>query len=317
LNVLITGVTGLIGSHLAKHLLKNPDFNIFGLKKWRSNEKNILSFKQKMILIEGDITDYKSVLHVLRESKPDIIFHLAAHSYPKESEDAPFLTFHVNIIGTTNLFEALKELQLKPKVHIACSSAAYGEVPLESIPIKEDELLNPLTPYGISKIAQEKLGFYYFKNAGIPTYMTRFFNQIGPGQNERSSVQTFCKQIAMIEKGIIPPILKVGNLDAKRDFTDVRDTVRALELLMEKGMPGEVYNIGSGGAITIREILAEIINKTNVKVGVQIDPKRLRKNDEPILLGDISKFQKDTGWTPRYQIEETIDSILNYWRENV
>jgi GDP-4-dehydro-6-deoxy-D-mannose reductase len=317
LKVLITGVTGLIGSHLAKYFIDNTDYQVFGLKRWRSDEKNIISFKHKIKLFEFDITDYVSLLKIIKEVKPDLIYHLAAQSYPKESTEAPFLTFDVNINGTVNLLEAVKELQIEPKIHIACSSASYGIVEEINNPIKEETKLLPLTPYGISKVAQEQLGYLYYKNYGIQTYMTRFFNQVGPGQNERSSIQTFCKQVAMIEKGDLPPIIKVGNLNPKRDFTDIRDTVKALDLLLLKGRPGEVYNIGSGKAISIRRVLDIILQKADCKVEVEIDASRLRINDEPILQGNINKFQADTSWKPVYKIEETIDTILNYWRKNI
>lgn len=314
MKVLITGVTGLIGSQLAKYFIENTDFEVYGFKRWRSDEQNIHSIKNQLKVMEGDITDYSSVIKAVKEIKPDLIYHLAAQSYPKESMEAPYLTFDVNINGTTNLLEAIKELNLNPKVHIACSSASYGYVDESKIPIKENTALLPLTPYGISKAVQEQLGYLYYKNYGIQTYMTRFFNQIGPGQNERSSVQSFCKQIALIEKGKIPPTIKVGNLDSKRDFTDIRDTVKALELLLLNGKPGEVYNIGSGKAISIRNILEIILKKSACQIDVDVDSSRLRLNDEPILQGDISKFQKDTGWAPRYDINMTIDSILDYWR---
>nr|WP_263326529.1 GDP-mannose 4,6-dehydratase [Neobacillus sp. Marseille-Q6967] len=317
MKVLITGVTGLIGSHLAKHLIENTDFKVFGFKRWRSNEKNILRIKNQLNLIEGDISDYRSVMKSLQEIKPDFIYHLAAQSYPKESMEAPYFTYDANINGTINVLEAIKEMNINPRVHIACSSASYGNVDESRVPIKEDTPLLPLTHYGISKAVQEQLGYLYYKNYGIQTYMTRFFNQIGPGQNERSSVQSFCKQIALIEKGILPPILKVGNLEPKRDFTDIRDTVKALELLLLKGKPGEVYNIGSGNAISIRRVLEIILKKSACKVQVEVESSRLRIVDEPILQGDISKFQSDTGWTPTYDIEMTIESILDYWRNTV
>lgn len=315
--MLITGITGLIGSQLAKYFIENTDYDVYGFKRWRSNENNIASFKDKIKCIEGDITDHLSVYNLLQEAAPDYVYHLAAQSYPNESIKSPFLTYDTNIYGTLYLLEGIKELDLDPKVHIACSSASYGFIDEKCIPINEETPLRPLTPYGISKSVQEQIGYQYYQQYGIKTYMTRFFNQIGPGQNERSSVQSFCMQVALIEKGKIPPIIKVGNLSVKRDFTDVRDTVKALDLLLLKGKPGEVYNIGSGKSISIERILEIIIRKAKCKVEVQSVPERMRKNDELILEGDINKFIKDTGWYPQYQIEETIDTILEYWRSKI
>jgi len=317
MNVLITGITGLVGSHLADYLVEFPQVRVFGFKRWRSNPRNIAHLVNRVAMLEGDVEDPSSVELALRQSQPSRIFHLAAQSYPRESWDAPIATFNANVVGTINLLEAVRRLGLSTVVHIACSSAEYGYILPEEVPITEDHPLRPLSPYGVSKVAQELLGYQYAANFGLRTVMTRSFNHIGPRQGDRCAVQTFCKQVAEIEAGLKPPVVKVGNLAPRRDFSDVRDVVRALWLLAEKGRPGEVYNLCSGQAPTIGEILDQVLSMARVPMQVEVEEARLRPSDEPILLGDNSKLRRDTGWSPQIPLAQSIADILDFWRQEL
>jgi GDP-4-dehydro-6-deoxy-D-mannose reductase len=317
MNVLITGLTGLVGSHLAEYLLTIPGVNVYGLKRWRSDATPIRHLSGRITIIEGDVEDRSSVERAIALSQPDRIFHLAAQSYPSESWDAPVLTMAANVMGTLNLLETVRHRWPQAAVHIAGSSAEYGAIRPEDCPIRETMPLRPLSPYGVSKVAQELLAYQYFVNFGIRTYITRSFNHIGPFQGERTAVQTFCKQVAEIEAGLRPPVVLVGNLTTRRDFSDVRDVCRALWLLMERGRPGEPYNLCSGVAPTIAEVLGLVLERTSVRVTVQQDPARLRPSDEPILQGDNQKLRQDTGWEPEIPLAASIDWILAYWRARV
>lgn len=314
MNVLITGLTGLVGSHLAEYLLEQPGVTVYGFKRWRSDPATIRHLVGRIEIIEGDIEDRSSVERAIALSRPDRIFHLAAQSYPSESWDAPALTVQTNVIGTINLLETVRHRSPHTAVHVAGSSAEYGFIRPEDCPIAETLPLRPLSPYGVSKVAQELLAYQYFANFGLRTYLTRSFNHIGPRQGERTAVQTFCKQVAEIEAGLRPPVVRVGNLTPRRDFTDVLDVCRALWLLVERGRPGEPYNLCSGEAPVIGDVLHLVLSKSHVAVTIEEDPTRLRPSDEPILLGDNSKLRADTGWSPQIALSESIDRILAYWR---
>jgi len=314
LRVLITGITGLIGSHLADYLLELGDVEIFALKRWRSDEANIKHLFGKVHLIEGDIQDAASVKEVIDISRPDKIFHLAAQSYLIPSWQAPALTMQVNVVGTINLLEAVRNAGLDPFIHIAGSSASYGIVREEDVPIKETHPIRPLSPYGISKATQDMLGHQYYHSYGMKIVVTRSFNHVGPRQGERCSAQTFARQVAEIEASLREPVIYVGNLKPKRDFSDVKDIVKALWLLSEKGRIGESYNLCSGKAVSIQTVLDTILSLSDIKVEVQVDPARLRPSDEPILMGDNSKLKQDTGWEPKIPLEVTLKDILDSWR---
>ncbi|GIW08458.1 MAG: GDP-mannose 4,6-dehydratase [Dehalococcoidia bacterium] len=317
MNVLITGLTGLVGSHLAEYLLSQPGVKVFGFKRWRSDSATFRHLVGKIEIIEGDIEDRSSVERAIALSQPDRIFHLAAQSYPSESWDAPALTVQANVLGTINLLETVRHRSPNTAVHIAGSSAEYGFIRPEDCPIPETLPLRPLSPYGVSKVAQELLAYQYHVNFGLRTFITRSFNHIGPRQGERTAVQTFCKQVAEIEAGLRPPVVRVGNLTPRRDFTDVLDVCRALWLLMERGRPGEPYNLCSGNAPVIGDVLQLVLSKARVAVTIEQDPARLRPSDEPILLGDNTKLRTDTGWTPEISLSESLDRILAYWRSRL
>lgn len=314
MRVLITGVTGLIGSHLANFLINEESFSVWGLKRFRSDTKNIKDLR-KLKVLNGDILDQTSMEKIIKASRPDIIFHEAAQSYPAESWDAPKATLETNILGTLNILEAARKLKRPPKTFLACSSAEYGIT--DKAPTDENHLLRPVSPYGVSKVATEALGYQYHVNYDLPIFLGRYFIQVGPGQDERTSIQTFCQQMAMIEASKQKPIIFVGNLKPRRDFLDVRDGVRATWLLVNKGKPGEPYNICSGKAPTMHEVLDMVIKQGKKKVKVKVNPKRLRSTDEPIIQGSHKKLTQDTGWKPQVSLKETITWVLNYWRERV
>mgnify|MGYP001070808823 CR=1 FL=1 len=318
MRVLITGITGFAGSHLADYILTNhPDVKIYGLVRWRSRMENILHIQDKIELSEADLKDIVSLRNCLEEIKPDRVFHLAAQSFVPTSWKCPAETFAINAIGQINLFEAILSLKLNPKIQVAGSSEEYGQVFSDEIPMKETNPLRPLSPYAVSKVAQDLLAFQYFKSYGLRTVRTRGFNHTGPRRGEVFVTSSFAKQIAEIEKKKRDPVIRVGNLEAKRDFTDVRDIARAYWLSLEKGEEGEVYNIGTGKAYAMREILDNLLSLSRVKVKTEIDPKRLRPSDVPVLLSDSTKFRRLTGWKPEIPLKQTLTDLLNYWRERV
>lgn len=315
--VLITGITGFAGSHLAEHLLDLGGFEIYGLYRWRSRTENIEGFKDKLNLIEGDIRDASSMRHLIEEIKPDWVFHLAAQSYVPMSWKAPVETLSTNIIGEANLFEACRKADCDPLIHIAGSSEEYGLVHPDEVPIKETNPLRPLSPYGVSKVAQDLLAFQYFKSYGLKVIRTRAFNHTGPRRGKVFATSNFARQIVMIEKGKAEPVIRVGNLEAVRDFSDVRDVVRAYTLTLKRCKPGEVYNICSGKGIKIRELLDMLLAQADVNIKIKEDPARMRPSDVGFLIGDATRFRERTGWKPEIAFEQTLADLLSFWRERV
>ncbi len=315
--VLITGITGFAGSYLAEYLLGKKNIRVFGMKRWRSKLDNLAGISDKVILRECDIKDYSSVQEILGEVKPDMIFHLAAQSFVPTSWNAPSETIDTNIIGELNIFEAVRRLGINPLIHVAGSSEEYGAVRKEDIPIKETTLLNPLSPYAVSKVGQDLLGYQYSKSYGLKIVRTRAFNHTGPRRVEVFVASNFANHIARIEKGIQEPVIYVGNISAIRDFTDVRDIVKGYWLSLEKGEPGEVYNICSGKGYSIKEVIDILKSLSKKKFTVKKDPSRMRPSDVPILIGDNTKFVKRTGWKPEIPFEKTLKDILEYWRVNI
>ncbi|MGB5160323.1 MAG: GDP-mannose 4,6-dehydratase [Thermoanaerobaculia bacterium] len=318
MRALITGVTGFAGSHLADYLLaEQPEVEIFGIRRWRSRMENIEHLDGRLQLRECDLRDPAAIQGVLAEVRPDYIFHLAAQSFVPASWRAPSETLMTNILGQTNIFEAVRVLELDPVIQIAGSSEEYGLVLPDEVPIKETNPLRPLSPYAVSKVAQDLLAYQYFRSYGLKTVRTRGFNHTGPRRGEVFVTSNFAKQIASIEAGLREPVIRVGNLDAQRDFTDVRDMVRAYWLAVSKATHGEVYNLASGRAVTIRELLDQLLALSDTEVEVQVDPDRLRPSDVEILLGDYSKFRSDTGWEPSIPLEQTLKDTLDYWRQKL
>ncbi len=315
--VLITGITGFAGSHLAEHLLDTGGYDVFGLFRWRSRMENIEAFRNKVKLIEGDIRDAVSMWHLAEEIQPDWVFHLAAQSYVPMSWTAPVETLSTNIEGEANLFEACRKASCDPLIHIAGSSEEYGMVKPDEVPIKETNPLRPLSPYGVSKVAQDLLGYQYFNSYGLKVIRTRAFNHTGPRRGDVFVTSNFAKQIVAIEKGKTDPVIKVGNLDAVRDFTDVRDVAKAYALALQKGEPGEVYNICSGVGLKIHQLLDKLVEMAHVDIKIEKDPARIRPSDVKLLIGDPTKFRTQTGWEPLIPFEQTLADILEFWRERL
>jgi GDP-4-dehydro-6-deoxy-D-mannose reductase len=317
MRVLITGLTGFVGSHLADYLVARGDVEVFGTHRWRSRMDNVEHLRGRIHLVECDLRDAAAARRVLREVRPDRIFHLAAQSFVPTSWLMPGETITGNVMGQLNLLEALRDLELPARVQIAGSSEEYGLVRPEEVPIREDHPLRPLSPYGVSKVTQDLLAYQYWRSYGLHIVRTRGFNHTGPRRGEVFVTSSFARQLAEIEKGLREPVVWVGNLDSVRDFTDVRDMVRAYWLALERGAPGEVYNICSGRGHTARQVLDILLGLTSVRVEVREDPARMRPSDVTLLVGDCSKFRAATDWRPTIPFEVTLKDVLDYWRQRV
>ncbi len=315
--VLITGINGFVGSHLSEYILENKLGEIYGTYRKNEDLSNIKEINKKINLVECDITDSYGVDKTIEEISPEYIFHLAAQAFVPSSWKSPIETMNANIFGPLNIFEAIKKHNKEIRIQIAGSSEEYGLVKENEVPITEDNPLRPLSPYGVSKVAMDLLGYQYNKSYGLKIIRTRAFNHEGPRRGEQYVTSNFAKQVALMETGEQEPVLKVGNLEAKRDYTDVRDMVKAYWLATEKGIPGEVYNIASGKAYKI-QIIVDILQKiSKIEFEVKQDPKRLRPSDVQILLGDSTKFRKQTGWKPEIPFEKTMQDLLDYWRKKI
>lgn len=317
MRVLVTGITGFVGSHLTEYLLTLKNLEIWGIERWRSPKDNVEHLLDKIHLVECDIRDSFSVEKAIAEIKPEKIFHLAAQSFVPTSWHSPAETITTNILGELNIFEACKTLGINPTMQIAGSSEEYGMVYPNETPIKETNPLRPLSPYGVSKVGQDLLAFQYFMSYKLNVIRTRGFNHTGPRRGEVFVESNFAQQIVNIEKGHQEPVIHVGNLDARRDYTDVRDMVKGYWLSSEKCEPGEVYNICSGKDYTIRKVLDILLSLSKVKVTIKQDTSRMRPSDVEILLGDNTKFCKATGWKPEIPFEKTMEDLLNYWRAKI
>jgi GDP-4-dehydro-6-deoxy-D-mannose reductase len=342
MRVLITGITGFAGSHLAEYILANhPDVAVYGTYRWRSRMESLeeLSNQGKIDLIEGryptgadlrddthrgrvtllhcELTDAGAVEKLISSVQPQRIFHLAAQSFVQSSFDEPAATFHINVNSQLNILEAIRRHDTQIRMHIAGSSEEYGLVHPDEVPMKETNPLRPLSPYAVSKVAQDKLAYQYFKSYGLHLVVTRGFNHTGPRRGIIFVTSTMARQIALIEAGKHEPVIYHGDLTSKRDWTDVRDMVRAYWLALEKGEAGEVYNVGRGKCWSIREMLDILLTHSKVKIKTQEDPARLRPSDVPILWADTAKFQRATGWEPVIPFEQTLADLLDYWRERV
>jgi len=313
---LITGITGFVGSHLAELQLEKG-LEVHGIERPRSRNENIVHIKDKVKVHEADIRDSNSIRKTIKAIEPDYIFHLASQSFVQHSFTAPEETLTTNIVGNLNILEAVRQLNLNPIIQVAGSSEEYGLVKEDEVPIKETNPLRPLSPYAVSKIAQDNLSRQYHHSYGLKTVVTRAFNHTGPRRGEVFATSNFAKQIAEIEKGKKEPVIHVGSLEAKRDWTDVRDIVRAYLLSVEKCDYGEIYNICAGKAWRIDEMLNMLLQMSNANIEVKQEENRLRPSDVPLLLGDCTKFREKTGWKPEIPFDVTLRDLLNYWRERV
>jgi GDPmannose 4,6-dehydratase/GDP-4-dehydro-6-deoxy-D-mannose reductase len=318
MRVLITGITGMVGSHLAEYILANhPGVEVHGLVRWRSPRANIEQIQPKLFLHCAELRDLNSLVILLTKVKPERIFHLAAQSYVTTSFDAPADTLHTNVIGTTNLLDAVRIVGIDPIIHICSSSEVYGQVTKDEVPIRESNPLRPASPYAVSKVGEDMIALQYFLSYGIKAIRTRMFTHTGPRRGDIFAESAFAKQIAEIEAGVRPNPLKVGNLDSVRTFSDVRDAVKAYWLLLEKCTPGEVYNIGGNQTMTVGEMLEMLKGMANTKIEHEVDRALLRPSDVTLQIPDISKFQSATGWEPEISLEKTLRDLLDYHRNRL
>lgn len=327
MKALITGITGMVGSHLADFLLENTDWEIFGMCRWRSPMDNLshllerVNRKDRIQLIDGDLCDTLSLQRAVETSNPDYVFHLAAQSYPTTSFTSPIHTLDVNILGTARLLEALRHCKgIDPVVHVCASSEVFGRVSKENLPISEDCAFHPASPYAISKSGTDLIGRFHAEAYGQKVMTTRMFTHTGPRRGDVFAESTFAKQIALIEADLIPPIVKTGNLNSLRTWADVRDAVRAYYMLVTiNPTPGEFYNIGGTHTHTIAEMLDFLISLStrSKEIKIETDPERIRPLDADAQIPDTSKFSKHTGWKPEIPFEKTMNDLLDYWRTRV
>lgn len=323
---LITGITGMVGSHLADFLLANTDWEVHGVCRWRSPMDNVehlldrVNRKDRMAFHYADLNDYASLVAVVQKVQPDYVFHLAAQSYPKTSFDAPEDTMNTNILGTLRLMDVFHKFKPDAIIHNCASSEIFGRVPKELTPIKEDTPFHPASPYAISKVGTDLVGRYYSEAFGMTIMSTRMFTHTGPRRGDVFAESTFAKQIAMAEAGLIPPVIKTGNLESLRTWADVRDAVRAYYMLVTMNpIGGEYYNIGGTHVCTVKAMLDFLINSSTIKgeLTVETDADRLRPIDADLQVPDTTKFTTHTGWKPEITFETTMTDLLNYWRERV
>ncbi|KGX37843.1 3-beta hydroxysteroid dehydrogenase/isomerase family protein [Burkholderia pseudomallei MSHR3335] len=316
----------MVGSHLADFLLEHTDWEIYGLCRWRSPLDNVshllprINEKNRIRLVYGDLRDYLSIHEAVKQSTPDFVFHLAAQSYPKTSFDSPLDTLETNVQGTANVLEALRKNNIDAVTHVCASSEVFGRVPREKLPIDEECTFHPASPYAISKVGTDLIGRYYAEAYNMTVMTTRMFTHTGPRRGDVFAESTFAKQIAMIERGLIPPVVKTGNLDSLRTFADVRDAVRAYYMLVTiNPIPGAYYNIGGTYSCTVGQMLDTLISMSTSKdvIRVETDPERLRPIDADLQVPNTRKFEAVTGWKPEISFEKTMEDLLNYWRARI
>ena len=326
MNALITGITGMVGSHLVDYLIENTTWDIYGFIRWNDRLDNLehhfdrINKKDRLFLINGDLNDLPSVVQAVEQSEADYVFHLAAQSYPKTSFNAPLETLQTNILGTANLLEALRDHgEDDVVVHVCASSEIFGRVPSYKLPIDEECSIHPASPYAISKVGTDLLGRYYAEAFGMTVMTTRMFTHTGPRRGDVFSESTFAKQIAMIEGGLQEPTIYVGNLQSLRTYADVRDAVKAYYMLVtENPIAGEYYNIGGEYTCEIGEMLNYLVSQSTVKdIKIEVDRDRLRPIDADLQIPDTTKFREHTGWKPEYTFEQTMNDLLDYWRNEI
>ena len=318
MRVLITGITGMVGSHLAEYILANQaDARVYGLVRWRSPLDNIAHIRDSITLHHAELRDLNAMVALLGKIEPERIFHLAAQSYVSDSFDAPADTIHTNVIGTLNLLDAVRITKIDPLIHICSSSEVYGQVTKEELPIRETNPFRPASPYAVSKVGEDMIALQYFLSYGIKSIRTRMFTHTGPRRGDVFAESAFAKQIAEIEAGLRSNPMKVGNLESVRTFADVRDAVRAYWLLLEKCPAGEVYNIGGNRTMTVGEMLDILKSMAACKIKHEVDPRLLRPSDVTLQIPDINKFQTATGWQPEIPLEKTLADLLDYHRQRI
>ena len=322
----ITGITGMVGSHLADYLYAHTDWEIIGMARWRSPLDNLAGLAaaindgKRVRLIYADLRDTLAVQHAMREARPDIIFHLAAQSFPRTSFESPLDTFDTNVQGTVRVLEAARTDAPQAIIHVCASSEVFGRVTQELLPIKEDAPFHPASPYAMSKVGTDLVGRYYAEAYGMTVMTTRMFTHTGPRRGDVFAESTFAKQIAMIEHGLLPPTVKTGNLKSLRTVADVRDAARAYHLLVTVNpQAGAYYNIGGTHSCQVGDILDALLalSPRGKDITVEQEPARMRPIDADLQVPDTSKFCAHTGWQPQISFAQTMEDLLNYWRQKV
>ncbi len=322
---LITGFTGMVGSHLADHLLAHTDWDLTGLLRWNEDLRNVehlldrVNQKDRVGLVYGDLNDHPSLARAIDKVQPDYVFHLAAQSYPQQSFVAPIETLQTNILGTAGLLDAIHRSGLRPVVHVCASSEVFGRVGKEHLPIDEETPFHPASPYAISKVGTDLVGRFYAEAYGLCVMTTRMFTHTGPRRGDVFAESTFAKQIALIEEGRLAPQIKVGNLESMRTWADVRDAVRAYHLLVTVNpTPGAYYNIGGSFSCTVGDMLRHLLSLSlRDDIEIVVDPERLRPIDADLQVPDTRKFAAHTGWRPQIPFEQTMADLLEHWRDAV
>ena len=323
MKVLITGITGFVGSHMADYLLKNvPDVEIFGMRRWRSRFENVSHLYQldNVTFLEGDLSDRSSISKILREVRPDVVYHFAAQSFPESSFKTPTYTLNTNVIGTTNLLEELRLAQeriaLSPVIVSVSSSEVYGNPEPDEVPIKETNPIRAANPYSISKVGHDLMSQYYYQAFNLKMIITRMFSHEGSRRGKIFALSSFAYQVVQNEKGLGDYTIKHGNLDSVRTYNHIDDAVHAYWLAVDKCDYGEVYNIGGDYTCTVGDALDMLISRSTIKDKLVkvLDPDRVRPTDITLQIPDSTKFREKTGWKPTKGLEEICDDLLNYWR---
>jgi GDP-4-dehydro-6-deoxy-D-mannose reductase len=311
MRALITGIGGFVARHLMQHLHEEGD-EVSGLGRAAS-----VSGVASATLFQVDLSDRSAVEQVLRETQPEAVYHLAAQSSPSESLSDPWATICNNLEAQVNLLEAMLSVGLRPRVLVVGSSDEYGRLGPDEVPTNETAALRPTTPYAVSKVGQDVMGFQYFAQHGLPVVRVRPFNHTGPGHDARFVIPSFARQLAEIEAGLREPVLHVGNLDVERDFTDARDMVRAYRMALIAGVPGDVYNLGRGRSVRLADMVDDLVGMCHVRVETRVEPALLRPSDIPRQEADTRKFTSLTGWRPRISWHTTLRDTFEYWRAKV
>ncbi len=315
MKALITGVGGFVGSHLASYLVGKTGLDVWGLDLV---EGRAAALRPRITLHVGDVLmDLAAVKDLFAAAQPDYVFHLAAQAFVPSSWKDPWTTLENNIRGQLNVLLAAVAMQKPPRILVVGSADEYGIVFPEELPISETNPLRPNSPYAVSKVAQDMLGYQYYASHKLPVVRVRPFNHIGPGQSPAFVTADFAKQIAEVEAGLREPVMRVGNLGARRDFSDVRDIIRGYYLALSEGEPGEVYNLGAERSYSIRQVLDCLLALSETPVAVEQDPTRLRPSDVPEIVADCTKFRSQTGWRAEIPLERSLQDILDYWRSRI
>ena len=315
--VLITGIAGSGGSYLAEHVAARPGTEVHGIARWHSTTaaSNLSAIAERVTVHECDLMDLSSVVAALKTARPDAIFHLAAHANVRASFITPLSVLENNVMGTANLLEGIRMAGLDPVVQLCSTSEVYGQVDPKDVPIKETAPMRPSSPYAVSKVTQDLLGYTYFRSYGMKVIRTRMFAYLNPRRTDLFAT-SFARQVARIELGLQKELLH-GNLDSVRTLIDVRDAMESYWVATLKCRPGEAYNIGGDTVLKVGDFLEQLVRRAKVRIPLRQDPALLRPADVTLQIPDVSKFTAETGWRPKYTFEDSVDHLLAYWREKV